>query len=108
MPLVTREPAEAIRNLLRIQHVRMFEGGAEGHGGDVRAGDPADRGVQAGEASPSELSRNLGTEAAGPVGLVATAPPAGFPNSPGPGFDPHGGGVRRSMISTSIPSALSR
>src|SRR6202022_525620 len=49
---------------------RVFESGAERHCRDIRAGDPADRGIQAGEATLSELSRNLGAESSGPVGLV--------------------------------------
>src|SRR5207237_9860274 len=62
---VAGHPSQAIGNLVRIEHERVFEWRAEGHGGNIRAGNPTDGGVEAGTAAPSELSRNLGSNTHG-------------------------------------------
>src|SRR6202011_5564303 len=75
---VAGEAPQSVRHRLRIEHERVFETGAEGHCRDVRTGDAADRGIQAGKTTLSELSGNLGAESAGAVGLVDHRHPPGL------------------------------
>src|SRR5712692_6158925 len=75
---VAGDPPQPVRHLVGIEHECVLECWAEWHRRDVRAGDPADRGIQAGKAALSELSRNLCAESSGPVGLVDHGDPAGF------------------------------
>src|SRR5438309_9952200 len=84
---IARHLPQPCRNLVRVEHERVFERRAERHRGDVGAGDPADRGIQAGKAALSELSRDLRAESTRAVGLVNDRHAPGFLDRAHAGLD---------------------